>query len=171
MLTEVMDFAPQSLRSIGPNRSSTDWHDDTFAAAPRKPVARELLIPVDYKIIERHERVLTTGRSVLPPDAIPFHERTSRGAMACDTPIGTGSYADRSDGSSRVGFRALSSLFHFKRWRIDPRDIRVLIVENKVNLLTLPPLSAHLPLWVGSALTDPRDVSWSGSRHLLTGSN
>jgi hypothetical protein len=126
--------------------------------------ARELPIPVDTKFIERHEGILRQWLDLaLPPDAIR---------------------AGESHFGRRYGLRFADS--HWLVRFLDPRlqieaafpccelsmplptlaalrltDPRVIIVENKVNLLTLPPMPNALALGgVGRAATELRQIEW-----------
>ncbi len=126
--------------------------------------ARELPIPVDTKFIERHERVLREWLDiVLPPYAIHAGEahfgrryglkfaeqhwlvrlldpelRAESGFPCCEFSI---------------PLATLASL-RFK-------GVNVFIVENKVNLLTLPPMRTTLALGgVGHSVTELRHVEW-----------
>jgi hypothetical protein len=126
--------------------------------------ARELPIPVDTKFIERHERVLRQWLDILlAPEAIR---------------------ADESDFARRFGLRGFES--HWLIRLLDPalqaeigfpcsefsiplrtlaeltfRDLQVIIVENKVNLITLPSARRTLALGgVGRAATELRQVGW-----------
>jgi hypothetical protein len=126
--------------------------------------ARELPIPVDTKFIERHERVLRQWLDILlPPDSI----RAGEGHFG-----------------RRYGLRSAEP--HWLIRLLDPalqvesgfpcpefsiplatladlrfRDLRVIIVENKVNLMTLPPLQQTLALGgVGRAATELRQIDW-----------
>ena len=136
-----------------------------FLANPRpNRFARELPIPVDTKFIERHERILRQWLDILlPPDAILAGEnhfgrryglqftephwlvrlldpglRTESGFPCCEFSI------------------PLSTLANLRI-----KGVNVFIVENKVNLLTLPPMRHTLALGgVGRAATELRSVEW-----------
>jgi hypothetical protein len=126
--------------------------------------ARELPVPMDTKFIERHERVLRQWLDiVLPSEAIR---------------------AGESHFGRRYGLQFAE--LHWLVRLLDPAlqiesgfpcrefsiplptlanlrfsDVSVIIVENKVNLLTLPPISNTLALGgVGRAATDLRQVDW-----------
>lgn len=136
-----------------------------FCDHPRpNQFARELPIPVDTKFIERHERVLREWFDiVLSPHAIHAGEvhfgrryglkfaephwlvrlldpclQAASGFPCCEFSIPLATLAG----------------LQFK-------DVSVFIVENKTNLLTLPPLRNALALGgVGRAATELRQVEW-----------
>lgn len=132
---------------------------------PRPNVfARELPVPVDTKFVERHERLLREWLdAVLPPHVVR---------------------ADEEHFERRYGLRYAEPHVHVRL--LDPelerelgfpcpefglplhtlarlafRPAAVFIVENKVNLLTLPPLERTLGLGaLGKGITLLRYVTW-----------
>lgn len=126
--------------------------------------ARELPIPVDTKFIERHERVLREWFDiVLPPDAIhagEVHFGRRYGLMYTE-PHWLVRLLDPAL-HAKSGFPCcefsipLATLASLRF-----TDVSVFIVENKVNLLTLPPMRNAMALGgVGRAATELRQVGW-----------
>jgi hypothetical protein len=136
-----------------------------FRATPRpKCFARELPLSVDTKFIERHECVLREWLDlVLPPDSIRsdemhfarrfglrypelhivirFLDPDLQRELSCPWP----------ELSLPIG--ALAA--------VPVRDAEVVIVENKVNLLTLPPRRRTIGLGaLGRAVSELRSVRW-----------
>jgi hypothetical protein len=126
--------------------------------------ARELPIPVDTKFIGRHERVLREWLDlVLPPHAIRADERRfeRRYGLRC----ADGHWLIRFlDDALQVDTGFPCSEFSIPLQTLADLslcDVKVVVVENKVNLLTLPPLPRTLALGgVGRAATELRDVPW-----------
>lgn len=132
---------------------------------PRPGVfARELPIPVDTKFIERHEDILRAWLDIiLPPHTInagESHFARRYGLRYAEhhwlvrfldrklTEIAGFPYSEFSIPLSTLGTLPLS-------------HVNAFIVENKVNLLTLPPVDAGIALGgVGRAATELREVDW-----------
>jgi len=136
-----------------------------FRANPRPNLfARELPLPVDTKFIDRHEGVLREWLDrVLPPGSIR---------------------SDEAHFARRFGFRypELHVLVRFldpelqREWAspwselslplgalaaVPARDLEVIIVENKINLLTLPPRRRTIGFGaLGRAASELRAVRW-----------
>jgi hypothetical protein len=126
--------------------------------------SRELSIPVDTKFIERHEGVLRQWLDILlPTDVIRAGENHfgRRFGLRFAEPHWLVRFLDPSlqleSGfpccEFSIPLATLASLQFI--------DVNVFIVENKVNLLTLPPMQKTLALGgVGRAATDLRQVNW-----------
>ncbi len=138
-----------------------------FQANPRPDCfARELPLAISTKLIENHRKELAPWLDrVLPPQAI-------------DTRYGYDAF------EPRYGLRYVRPHFLLRLLDQGLRDelalpfdelslpaesltklpvdnVRVLVVENKVNLLTLPPLSRGLALGgMGNAVTQLSDIGW-----------
>jgi hypothetical protein len=126
--------------------------------------ARELPIPVDTKFIERHERVLRQWLDIaLPPTAILAGEThfARRYGLQFAEPHWLIRFLDPGL-QTESGFPCCEfsiPLTMLARLRFS--DVNVFIVENKVNLLTLPPMLNTLALGgVGRAATELRQVDW-----------
>jgi hypothetical protein len=126
--------------------------------------ARELPLPVDTKFVERHKGVLQQWLDeVLPPVAIRADEDRFERRFGL-------AYAERHllvrflDPDLQRECGCAWPEFSIPLEMLDKlpvTDARVMIVENKVNLLTLPPLSRTLALGgLGNSVTDLRDVRW-----------
>lgn len=144
---------------------------DYFVEHPRPDCfARELPIPVDTKFIERTHRILRSWLDLtLPPHEIR---------------------ADEDHFDRRFGLRYAEPLLFVRFLDIDVQrnakspwqecsiplhslaDFpimcdRVLIVENKVNLLTLPRITGSIAMGgLGNAVTDLRYLKWLVSQEL-----
>lgn len=126
--------------------------------------ARELPLSVDTKFIERHEQVLREWFDlVLPLDSIrsdEAHFARRFGLLYPELHVLT-RFLDpdvqREAGSSwpelSLPISALDAL--------SLRDVEVFVVENKVNLLTLPPRKGTIALGaLGHAVSELRAVRW-----------
>jgi hypothetical protein len=126
--------------------------------------ARELPIPVDTKFIERHERVLRQWLDiVLPPDAIRAGE--NHFGRRYGLQFAESHWLVRFlDPGLQVECRFPCCEFSIPLATLASlqfSDVNVFIVENKVNLLTLPPMRNTLALGgVGRAATELRQVDW-----------
>lgn len=126
--------------------------------------ARELPLPVDTKFIERHQAVLRQWLDIiLSAHAIRADEEhfERRYGLLYPEPHVLLRFLDerlRQEAGFPIGelslpVSALSS--------VSLANVRVLIVENKVNLLTLPPIERGLALGaLGAGVTILRDVRW-----------
>lgn len=126
--------------------------------------ARELPIPVDTKFIERHERVLREWLDiVLPPDAILAGEAHfgRRYGLRFAEPHWLVRFLDPGlQIEAGVPFSEFSIPLG-TLGRLHFNDVNVFIVENKINLLTLPPMLNTLALGgVGRAATELRQIDW-----------
>lgn len=126
--------------------------------------ARELPIPVDTKFIERHEGVLRQWLDiVLPPDAIRAGENHfgRRYGLQFAEPHWLVRFLDP---ELQLEFRFPCSEFSIPLAtlaRLHFSNVNVFIVENKTNLLTLPPMRNTLALGgVGRAATELRQIDW-----------
>lgn len=115
---------------------------DVLKRSPRPDCfVRELPVSVDTKFIERHHRVLRQWLDlVLPPHAIRAEEDhfERRYGLRYAEPHLPVRFLD-SDVQKRLGFPCdvLSVPLHtLGSWQL--RDVAALVVENKVNLLTVP---------------------------------
>ena len=133
--------------------------------------ARELPLPVDTKFIERHKRILFEWFDItLPPHAIRSYETQFERRFGLR-------YAE-----PHLLVRLLDPAFQVELKfpcmelslplgalsQLPVSQARVLIVENKVNLLTLPPLPRTIALGgLGGAVTLLRDVGWLNSIPLI----
>ena len=126
--------------------------------------ARELPLPVDTKFIERHQRILRDWFDlVLPPHTIRsdeshFERRYGLSYAETHVPVRLLDLALQAElkcpwSELSLPIAALGSLA--------ARAVRAIVVENKVNLLTLPCLSRTIALGgLGCAVIDLRYVSW-----------
>lgn len=138
---------------------------------PRPNVyARELPLSVDTKFVERNQRILREWLDlVLPPQTIR---------------------ADETHFGRRYGLRYAEPLIHVRFLDSEPQRLagspwpecciplhalantplhvsRVVIIENKVNLLTCPPLAGGIALGgLGNGVTDLRYVTWLANSDL-----
>jgi hypothetical protein len=129
--------------------------------------ARELPLPVDTKFIERHRADLRQWLDiVLPAHAIRADEEhfERRFGLLYPEPhvltrfldIRLRQEAGYATPELSLPARALSAL--------SLNDVRVFIVENKVNLLTLPSVERGIAIGaLGAGITILRDLTWLGS--------
>jgi hypothetical protein len=129
--------------------------------------ARELPLSVDTKFIERHADLLRQWLDlVLPPHTIRSDEEhfERRYGLRYAEPHLLLRFLDE---EVRAAFAfpcdvVAVPLHTLDRW--PNRNVRVLIVENKVNLLTLPRLRGTLAIGgLGNAVTLLRYCAWLGS--------
>lgn len=131
---------------------------------------RELPLSVDTKFTERHERLLRTWLDiVLPPEAIAAHEDhfARRFGLKYAEPLIHIRFLDpETPQASSFPFSDFAVPLHgLSQWEIDAP--RVIVVENKTNLLTLPPLPRTLGIHgMGFGITDLRYVEWLQRREL-----
>jgi hypothetical protein len=143
-----------------------------FRERPRPDLfARELPIPVDTKFIERHQGLLQEWLDILlPPTAIRADEAQFElryGLRYVEPHL----YVRLLDPclKSELGFPCseLSLPLHTLA-RLDVRGAAVFVVENKVNLLTLPLLPRCIGFGaLGRAVTLLRHVPWVASNNLF----
>lgn len=144
---------------------------DYFAEHPSPRLfARELPIAVDTKFIERHPRILRFWLDlVLPPHAIRADEDhfDRRFGLRYKEPLVfvrfLGAEAQETCGSpwSECAVPLHTLAGHSISCN------RVLIVENKVNLLTLPDIHGSIAMGgLGSAVTDLRYLRWLADREV-----
>jgi hypothetical protein len=156
-LRTVIDIAPDLDRLIGVAKY--------FLSHPNPGCyVRELPVPVDTKFIERYEAVLMDWLNrLLPPQAIHSGETKFARRFGLRTP------------SSHFLMRFLCPVLQAEAgcpWSelslpleslatLSIRPAQVLIVENRINLLTLPPCSHSLALWgEGHAVVEFRTLPW-----------
>ena len=164
-LEEWIRSKTDSLLKVAPDLSGLLLVLNYFRAHPRPDCfARELPLPVDTKFIERHERLLREWLDlVLPPHAIRadeehFHRRYG---LRYAEPLVLLRFLDPSL-QQELGFpcQTLALPLHVLG-NLPARDVAVFIVENKVNLLTLPPLPRTIGLGaLGDGVTLLRYVPW-----------
>lgn len=144
---------------------------DWLRANPRPGLfARELPVGLDTKFIERNARVLGEWLDrVLPPDAVRaderhFERRYGLGYPELEVCVRFLSESAQSEAGS-PWHRVSLPITTFATLPINPCD--VIIVENKVNLLTLPRAPFALAIGgLGNAITDLQSVAWLGSCRL-----
>src|SRR5205823_6364051 len=133
--------------------------------------ARELPIPVDTKFIERHQALLQEWLDILlPPSAIRADETQFElryGLRYVEPHL----YVRLLDPclKSELGLPCseLSLPLHTLA-RLEVRDAAAFVVENKVNLLTLPLIPRCIGFGaLGRAVTLLRHVPWLGSTSLF----
>lgn len=133
--------------------------------------ARELPVPVDTKFIERNETILRTWLDILlPPAAIDVNEK--KFARRFGLRDGELHYLVRLLDSSLGGeiglpFDELSlPLRHLSSLPV--ADVTVIIVENKVNLLTLPHRERTVAMGgVGNGVIQLAKLPWLASSPIL----
>jgi hypothetical protein len=128
--------------------------------------AREIPIPVDTKFIERNRRMLRDWLDrLLPPHVIRADEEHFErrfGLRYAEPHILVRFLDPLLQQACGCPWRECSIPLHTLANTVIPAD-RVLIVENKVNLLTLPPLPGMLALGgLGNGVADLRYVPWLG---------
>ncbi|MGB7343644.1 MAG: Wadjet anti-phage system protein JetD domain-containing protein [Pirellulaceae bacterium] len=140
---------------------------DYFIEHPRPDCfARELPVAVSTKLIEQHRRRLSSWLDLLlPPEAIDFrfgHDQFEpRYGLRYARPHYLLRVLDE-DLRHELGlpFDELS-LPAESIDKLSARDQRVIIVENKVSLLSLPPMTRTLALGgLGNGVTQLSDISW-----------
>jgi hypothetical protein len=140
---------------------------DYFVAHPRPGLfARELPLPVDTKFIENNRRTLRAWLDlILPPHTIRADEEhfDRRFGLRYAEPVIFIRFLDE---VIRQGAASPWSECGIPLHTLATHTIhadRVLIVENKVNLLTLPSIGRTLALGgLGNSITDLRYVPWLG---------
>lgn len=144
---------------------------DYLAGNPRPDVfTRELPLSVDTKFVERNSRVLREWLDlILPPHAIRADEEHFERRFGLKYPaslIFVRFLDPEVQRLARSPWRECSIPLHSLADSPIPCK-RVLLVENKVNLLTLPPLQGTLAIGgLGNSVTDLRYVSWLGQTDL-----
>ena len=144
---------------------------DYFIAHPRpNQFARELPLAVDTKFIERHEKILRVWLdTLLPPSAIRADEDhfERRFGLKYDEPLIRIRFLD-STLQRAIGVpwtNCAVPLHELARQELPATE--VLIVENKKNLLTLPPVSGGLGIGgLGNSVTDLRYLEWLAHKRL-----
>ncbi|MEO8498143.1 MAG: Wadjet anti-phage system protein JetD domain-containing protein [Planctomycetota bacterium] len=143
-----------------------------FLAHPRPDCfARELPVPVDTKFIERNETILRAWLDMLlPPSAIDVNER--KFARRFGLRDGELHYLVRLldpclTAELRLPFDELSlPLRHLGS--LCASDVTAIIVENKVNLLTLPPRTRTIALGgVGNGVVQLAKLPWLANARIL----
>lgn len=128
------------------------------------PFARELPLSVDTKFVERNRRILREWLDlVLPPQLINSSEEhfERRFGLRYAEPLVFIRFLDDAERSvSSVPWECCAVPLHsLAASRMRPK--RVVIVENKVNLLSLPPLKGALALGgLGNGASDLRYLPW-----------
>lgn len=129
--------------------------------------ARELPVPVDTKFVERHERILRQWMDiVLPPDAIRAdedHFARRFGLRYCEPEIFVRVLDPSLQQELGFPFAAIGVPLHSLAG-IAVNDVRSIIVENKVTLLTLPSMDRTIALGgLGSGVSLLRHLGWLSS--------
>jgi hypothetical protein len=141
---------------------------DYLRAHPRPNIfARELPVAVDTKFVERNRRILREWLDlILPPESISADEEhfERRFGLRYAEPHVMVRFLDASvQQASGSPWPELSLSLH-TLGRMPIAAKHVLIVENKVNLLTAPPLSGAAALGgLGNSVTDLRYLPWLAS--------
>lgn len=136
-----------------------------FRANPRpNRFARELPLPIETKFIERHERVLREWFDlVLPPESIrsdETHFARRFGLLAPELHVIVRFLDPHLQREMTCPWPELSLPISALA-KLPVGSAEVIIVENKVNLLTLPPRSRTIGLGaLGRAVSELRCVQW-----------
>lgn len=144
---------------------------DYLRAHPRPGVfARELPVAVDTKFVERHRRVLREWLDiVLPPHTIRADEEHFErrfGLRYAEPHVLVRFLDDQVRQESGCPWPELSLPLHTLA-SVPIAAARTIVVENKVNLLTLPPLEGTLAMGgLGNGVTDLRYLPWLAGRPL-----
>jgi len=138
---------------------------DYLVAHPRPDrFARELPLPVDTKFIERNRRILRAWLDlVLPPHEIRADEEhfDRRFGLRYVEPLVFVRCLDKAI-QQQANWPWCECALPLHSLAAQPLIVeRVLIVENKVNLLTLPRMSGAIAMGgLGNGVTDLRYVTW-----------
>jgi hypothetical protein len=129
---------------------------------------RELPLPLDTKFVERHRRVLREWLDrILPPDTIRADEEhfERRFGLRYAEPHVMLRFLDPAvQEASGCRWPELSLPLHTLA-RLPVAASHAVVVENKVNLLTLPPIGGAVALGgLGNGATDLRYLPWLASR-------
>jgi hypothetical protein len=138
---------------------------DYLRETPRPGLfARELPLPLDTKFIERNQPILRDWLDILlPPAAIHSHEEhfERRYGLRSAEPHILVRFLDPDLQKMCGSPWPECSIPLYTLAEIQVPDCRVLIVENKVNLLTLPPLAGSLAMGgLGAGVTELQFLSW-----------
>jgi len=141
---------------------------DCLRAQPRPGVfARELPVPLDTKFVERNRRILRDWLDqVLPPQTIRADEEhfERRFGLRYAQPDIILRFLDPEARRASSCPWPQFSLPLPTLAELAVKVARVIIVENKVNLLTLPPMVGTLALGgMGNSVTDLGQVPWLAS--------
>ena len=135
-----------------------------FQAHPRPNLyARELPLSVDTKFVEHYQAVLSRLLvAVVPPESLAEADRfEERFGLRFDEPQIRVRLLDEALGDKlRVPFADFAvplGLFRSFDWR----DLRLVVVENKMTFLTLPPVAEGVAIWgAGNAAALLHGVTW-----------
>ena len=128
--------------------------------------ARELPLPISTKLIENHRRILASWFDrALPPESIDarfswdqFEPRYGLRYVRSHFLL---RILDRELQPELGLFTDELSMPAEAIARLPIKSVRVLIVENKLNLLTLPPIERTIALGgIGNAVTQLGDIGW-----------
>ncbi|TWT81357.1 hypothetical protein CA13_28090 [Planctomycetes bacterium CA13] len=147
---------------------------DFFITHPRPDCfARELPIPVSTKLIETHQRRLSTWLDiVLPPNAIDarygYDAFEPRYGLRYARPHYLLRVLDKDlQHELALSFDELS-LPAESLSRLPVKEVQVLIIENKVSLLSLPILARTLALGgLGNGVTQLSTINWLSDNEVL----
>ncbi|MBA2116096.1 Wadjet anti-phage system protein JetD domain-containing protein [Bremerella alba] len=132
--------------------------------------ARELPLPVDTKFVEREQKTLRPWLDlVLPPHAIRADEEhffRRFGVRYAEPQIHVRFLDEHIRQIARSPWAECSVPLHSLAQKPLPGE-RVLLVENKINLLTLPPVANCIAIGgLGNSVTDLRYVTWLNEREV-----
>jgi len=165
---ELTDWVTENLRALaelGPDVAGLVAVTRHFLAHPRpKCFARELPVPVDTKFVERNRGVLRLWLDrLLPPHAIRADEEhfERRFGLRYAEPDLFIRFLDPCL-QIRLGFPCPALALPLSTAAaLDVGDAAVVVVENKVNLLTLPKETGQLALGgLGRGITLLQHVPW-----------
>jgi hypothetical protein len=142
-----------------------------FQSNPRPNLyARELPLSVDTKFIESYQPILSRLLNVvLSPETLIEADRfEARFGIRFDEPMIRLRLLDDSlNNVLQVPFPDLAIPFSYFR-RLDWKELRVIISENKMTFLTLPPVTNGIGVWgAGNAAALLHDVGWLSNCHIF----
>jgi hypothetical protein len=142
-----------------------------FQSNPRPNLyARELPLSVDTKFIESYQPIISRLLNiVLSPETIIEADRfEARFGIRFDEPMIRLRLLDDSlNDVLQVPFPDLAIPFSYFR-RLDWKELRVIISENKMTFLTLPPVTNGIGVWgAGNAAALLHDVGWLSNCHIF----
>ena len=142
-----------------------------FLGNPRPGLySRELPIDVDTKFVERHQAILRSVLDfLLPKETGTIGERfEERFGLRFDEPSIRFRILDEAL-TQRFGFRlddVATPLSQFQR--LNWKSLRIVVAENKMTFLTLPPLPNAVGIWGGGVAAELlTSVPWLGHCELI----